>query len=364
MNLVRSCSLYVFPYSEQDLTKFMTYMNNAHPTIKFTEEHSRSEIVFLDTVVKRLNENLYTDLYTKPTDTHSYLHFTSSHPKHTRHNGPYGQFLRLRRNCHFDDDFNRHADAMTQHYLKRGYPQDLITQSRHRAFAVLHHDLIHKSVTKRATNNRLPIVLTYNLTNPDIIGLVTKFWPILQTSVKGAILFKDPPVRAFRRSPNLRDHLVKAALKSNTPKTTPYPQQFCKKQDCQTCKSIKRRDKLPQNNREYKLAKDVNCLTNNVVYLLECTRCKKQYVGETKRNFLTRFKEHLADIRHNRDTPVAKHFNLNSHKTAATPAQPIPTILSRIAGHPDRTTDVRKNKEKLWIHTLRSTAPHGINVRE
>ena len=354
----------IFPYSEQDLTKFMTYMNNAHPTIKFTEEHSRSEIVFLDTVVKRLNENLYTDLYTKPTDTHSYLHFTSSHPKHTRHNGPYGQFLRLRRNCHFDDDFNRHADAMTQHYLKRGYPQDLITQSRHRAFAVLHHDLIHKPVTKRATNNRLPIVLTYNLTNPDIIGLVTKFWPILQTSVKGAILFKDPPVRAFRRSPNLRDHLVKAALKSNTPKTTPYPQQFCKKQDCQTCKSIKRRDKLPQNNREYKLAKDVNCQTNNVVYLLECTRCKKQYVGETKRNFLTRFKEHLADIRHNRDTPVAKHFNLNSHKTAATPAQPIPTILSRIAGHPDRTTDVRKNKEKMWIHTLRSTAPHGINVRE
>ena len=114
---------------------------------------------------------------------------------------------------------------MTQHYLKRGYPQDLITQSRHKAFAVLHHDLIHKPVTKRATMNRLPLVLTYNLTNPDIIGLVTKFWPILQTSVKGAILFKDPPVRAFRRSPNLRDHLVKAVLKSNTPKTTPYPKQ-------------------------------------------------------------------------------------------------------------------------------------------
>ena len=127
-------------------------------------------------------------------------------------------------------------------------------------------------------------------------------------------------------------------------------------QNCQTCKLIKRRDKLPQNNQEYKLAKDVNCQTNNVVYLLECTRCKKQYVGETKWNFLTPFKEHLADILHNRDTPISKHFNLNSHKMAATPAQPIPTILSRIAGHPDCTTDVRKNKEKMWTH--------GINVRE
>ena len=162
----------------------------------------------------------------------------------------------------------------------------------------------------------------------------------------------------------LRDHLVKAALKSNTPKTTPYPIQSCQKQDCQTCKLIKRRDKLPQNNREYKLAKDVNCQTNNVIYLLECTCCKTQYVGETKRNFLTRFKEHLADIRHNRDTPISKHFNLNSHKMAATPAQLIPTILSRIVGHPDRTMDVRKNKEKMWIHTLRSTAPHSIKVRE
>ena len=148
----------------------------------------------------------------------------------------------------------------------------------------MHHDLIHKPVTKRATMNRLPLVLTYNLANLDVIGLATKFWLILQTSVKGTILFKDPPVRAFRRSPNLRDHLVKAALKSKAPKT-PYPKQSCKKQDCQTCKLLKRQDKLPQNNREYKLAKDVNCQTNNVGYLLECTRDKKQYVGETKRNF-------------------------------------------------------------------------------
>ena len=40
------------------------------------------------------------------------------------------------------------------------------------------------------------------------------------------------------------------------------------------------------------------------------------------------------------------------------------TILSRIAGHPDHTTDIQKKTEKMWIYTLRSIAPHGINVRE
>ena len=56
------------------------------------------------------------------------------------------------------------------------------------------------------------------------------------------------------------------------------------------------------------------------------------------------FKEHLADIWHNRDTPVAKHY-LSSHKNNTTPVFPLPTILRRNAGHPDCTTDVRKNKE-------------------
>ena len=73
---------FIFPYSEADLHKFMHYMNNSHPTIKFTEEHSRSEVIFLDTIVKRLDNKLYTDLYTKPTDTHSYLN-TRAHTRDT-----------------------------------------------------------------------------------------------------------------------------------------------------------------------------------------------------------------------------------------------------------------------------------------
>ena len=337
---------FIFPYSEADLHKFMHYMNNSHPTIKFTEEHSRSEVVFLDTIVKRLDNKLYTDLYTKPTDTHSYLEYTSSHPRHITQNGPYGQFLRLRRNCFFDNDFNRHADDMAQHYLKRGYPQDLIKQSRDKAFAVLHHDLIHKSAKKTASESRTPLVITYNRTNPDLMGLVHKYWPILQSTTRGATVFKNPPVRAYRRSENLRDILVRATLKPLNTQQTKHIQQPCTRQDCQTCKLLKRRNVLPTKDRDMKLAQNVDCNTNNVVYLLECNKCKKQYVGETKRKFIVRFKEHLADIRHNRDTPVAKHYNLNSHKNNTTLVFPIPSILSRIAGHPDRTTDVRKTMRK------------------
>ena len=52
------------------------------------------------------------------------------------------------------------------------------------------------------------------------------------------------------------------------------------------------------------------------------------------------------------------HMTLPSTSTLATPRKR--QQQSRIAGHPDHMTDVRKNREKIWIYTLRSIAPHGI----
>ena len=83
------------------LEEFMAFMNAFHPTIKFTFEYSPIEIAFLDTLVRidPVTRKMYTTLYTKPTDTHSYLHYTSAHFKACKTKGPYGQFLRLRRIC-------------------------------------------------------------------------------------------------------------------------------------------------------------------------------------------------------------------------------------------------------------------------
>ena len=86
-----------------------------------------------------------------------------------------------------------------------------------------------------------------------------------------------------------------------------------------------------------------------------------QYVGETKRRFITRFKEHLADIKHKRDTPVSLHFNKPDHINLA---KPLPKILNFFTGSPDNTTEIRKNKEKQWIHLLKTITPWGINLLE
>ena len=56
-----------------------------------------------------------------------------------------------------------------------------------------------------------------------------------------------------------------------------------------------------------------NCTTRNLVYLITWSQCKKQYVGETKREIKVRMTEHQRDTRNKRDTPVANHFDLTNH---------------------------------------------------
>ena len=63
----------------------------------------------------------------------------------------------------------------------------------------------------------------------------------------------------------------------------------------------------------YIIRKHLTCLTENVVYLLTCTLCQSEYVGETCHTLENRIVEHCADVRHKRNTPVARHFRLPGH---------------------------------------------------
>ena len=50
-----------------------------------------------------------------------------------------------------------------------------------------------------------------------------------------------------------------------------------------------------------------------VIYVVHRTKCTKLYIRETGHTLDNRFKEHLVDIKHHRDKPVANHFNQTGH---------------------------------------------------
>ena len=158
----------LWTHGEEELHKFLKYINSLHNTIKFTMEFSRNEICFLDTLVKvdPLDNKLYTTLYTKPTDTHSYLHFSSCHPRFVMTKSPYGQFLRLRRICTKDNDYLIEGEKMINHYVQRGYPKPFLRKFYLKAEKFKQTDLME--VAHKPEMDRPIMVSHHNPKNPDV----------------------------------------------------------------------------------------------------------------------------------------------------------------------------------------------------
>ena len=55
----------IWPHGEKQLQDFLQMINSHHLTIKFTEEHSKTEIPFLDTLVYKETGKLLTKVYHK-----------------------------------------------------------------------------------------------------------------------------------------------------------------------------------------------------------------------------------------------------------------------------------------------------------
>ena len=103
-----------------------------------------------------------------------------------------------------------------------------------------------------------------------------------------------------------------------------------------------------------KITKYFTCQSTDLVYAIKCSKCSKLYVGETGRSLATRFSEHLADIRHNRDKTVAHHFNASNHSVQDVRVLGIWKMFLF-------DTNARKDMEKHLIKKLGTKKPHGLN---
>jgi hypothetical protein len=56
-----------------------------------------------------------------------------------------------------------------------------------------------------------------------------------------------------------------------------------------------------------------SCLTKRVIYIITCTKCSKQHVGQTGRQLNDRITEHLNAIHNNNLTSTGEHFKIHNH---------------------------------------------------
>ncbi|XP_078374508.1 uncharacterized protein LOC144658057 [Oculina patagonica] len=202
--------LMFWTHGNEKLDDFIAYLNSIHPTIKFTSERSTTSIYFLDVNIQLENGKIETDLHCKPTDKHQYLLYSSSHPYHTKKSIPYSLALRLRRICSKDEFFECRSKELQTYLTKRGYKNRFVKSQISRAKLIPREDTLKEHLHEIKEPSRVPFILTYNPALPNINKILRKKQPILHSTERLHEIYKEPPVVAYRRSPNLRDQLVRA----------------------------------------------------------------------------------------------------------------------------------------------------------
>ena len=347
----------VFLGNLDEAQKFIDHLNSQHPTIKFTAEISNKSVNFLDTTITvAADGSLTTTLYRKPADTFKYLHYRSFHPTHQKRSIPYSQFVRVRRICTFKKDFINNTNLMIKHLLARGYPMKLLIDSQNRA-AVLTRDELLKP-NPRAEKSTIRFITTYSSQNVEIQNIIKTSLFVLDNS-RPRINHEHKFLVTSRRCPNFRDLLTKAKLPTdsvNAPRP-PRGSSTCSKPRCSTCQHIRTTTSVRSHahQRVIPIPVSTNCMSTNIIYIIECSKCSKQYVGQTSNTLTTRLRQHLRDIRlENIFKPVAAHFNEAGH-----------TIRDVSIYGVDAAADLntRLRLEEAWIHVIGSSQPAGLNLR-
>ena len=115
----------------------------------------------------------------------------------------------------------------------------------------------------------------------------------------------------YRRSRNVKDIIVK----SKTTVSESTGSRPCGKARCGVCKHVTPRSTIESTNSgfTYKIYGNLNCDTNNMVYLLKCGTCGQQYVGQTETAFRLRFNNHRAHVKSIPQLPLSKHMSIPGH---------------------------------------------------
>ena len=128
------------------LLEFIEYINSLYPTIKFELVYSENTLNVLDLTLHLQDGFIITDIYAKPTDSHLYLPFSSSHPAHCKRAIPYGVALRVRHNCSADEFLIKRCDEYKGYLKFQGYNAGLVDKQFDRAINIERSELLKKNV--------------------------------------------------------------------------------------------------------------------------------------------------------------------------------------------------------------------------
>ena len=192
---------------------------------------------------------------------------------------------------------------------KQNYPEGLIHKWTEKARKI---DITELRSPKEEKHDHkiLPIVITNNPNNPQIIDKVKENLNFLRSSRKMKAVMDETKLLVSRRQPkNLKQHLTKARFSSTPSKAATVTK--CNEPRCGTCNLIITGESITFNNgKTWRIMSDMSCQSRNIIYAMICPKCESFYIGQTE-NLRNRVTVHKEQIKHKkyRHLQVSEHLN-------------------------------------------------------
>lgn len=232
--------------------------NKLHHNLKFTfEEEFQRTINFLDLTIKVNKSKLIYNIYRKPMSIDYTIHKTSNHP-HSH------------KLCKFRFLIDR--------LINTPLSQTAYTKER-------------KYIIQLAIDNGFNENTIQNYIRNRIRKLGNKTFTTLQPTTPKKDTTRHPMTYIGKVNNHLSSFFKKENIhityRTNNKLNSIIPNRLCKK----------------------------NKFSQSGIYQLDCTNCNKKYIGQTKRNFQIRFKEHKSDFFNNRNkSKFATHLIDSGHE--------------------------------------------------
>ena len=125
------------------------------------------------------------------------------------------RLVKMCRICSTDHFFNKRCYELINFLALRGHSRRLLKREVNRVRNISRQEAL-KPRQQKNLPARTPFLITFNPALPSASATVRKNLNILHSSARCKQTFSPPPVVAYKRTPNLRDLLVRTQLRDNT----------------------------------------------------------------------------------------------------------------------------------------------------
>ena len=376
-----------------NLQSFDEWLNNLQRQLRFTRSSSQVSEVFLEIRVSVENNNrVSTSMYSKDSDTHSYLLPGSCHPTHIFKNIPTGVMKRVRRNCSKDTVRDQTYQEYKTYLGQRDYEDQILDEAIDKAEQTPRAQLmgmIKENISQKHDNDmrKFPLIMKFNPRLPPMSKFIRQNLHILSLTPETCKLFNsDTLFVSYKMEQNILSMITKNRMNQESDSVQSAkeisevdPTQFgCYHCDssCTLCENFMVETKTftsSKTNQIFKIKSRITCNTLYVIYLIEDILCADVfYVGYTKHSMKVRWPNHKSHIKKlHKSCEIASHFidMPNAHQldrsnqkafTSQLSQQLKVTLIESVEPRPGTDiVELLTAREKFWQDALKASKLFG-----